>query len=143
MALSHGMPRGLTRAGLGLTLLAAAAGLPRAADPVPTPSAPATVTEVGGKTFKQWLQDLSNEDPSVREEAGSLLSFKLRYVLDRTRTVYPQEVPDEPDGPRYIFTSGDMGRIVLARKTDGPGKGKWLFTAETVDAIPKMMSPIA
>jgi len=74
MALSHGMPRGWTRAGLGLALLAAAAGLLRA-DPVPTPSTPATVTEVGGKTFKQWLQDLSNDDPSVREEAITAITL--------------------------------------------------------------------
>jgi MscS family membrane protein len=82
--------------------------------------------------------DLSDLHPSVRTEAGALLAFKLRYVLDRTRAVYPQEVPDEPDGPRYIFTSGDLGRIVLARKMDGPSKGKWLFTAETVERIEPM-----
>jgi MscS family membrane protein len=82
--------------------------------------------------------DLSDVQPSVRAEAGSLLAFKLRYVLDRTRAVYPQEVPDEPDGPRYVFTSGDLGRIVLARKNEGPAKGKWLFTAETVERIEPM-----
>jgi MscS family membrane protein len=82
--------------------------------------------------------DLGDVHPSVREEAGSVLAFKLRYVIDRIGAVYPQEIPDEPGGPRYIFHSGDSGRIVIARKTEGPSKDKWLFTAETVEQIEPM-----
>jgi MscS family membrane protein len=82
--------------------------------------------------------DLGDVHGSVRDEAGSVLAFKLRYVLDRISAVYPQEIPDEPEGPRYVFHSGDTGRIVIARKTEGPGKGKWLFTAETVERIESM-----
>jgi MscS family membrane protein len=67
-----------------------------------------------------------------------VLAYKLRYVIDRTTPVYPQEIPDEPEGPRYVLHSGDTGRIVIARKTDGPGKDKWLFTAETVERIEPM-----
>src|SRR5207253_9635547 len=65
-------------------------------------------------------------------------AFKLRYVIERTKTVYPQEIPDEPEGPRYVFHSGDTGRIVIARRSDGPAQGKWLFTAETVERIEPM-----
>jgi MscS family membrane protein len=82
--------------------------------------------------------DLGDIRSSIRAEAGSVLAFKLRYVIDRTSAVYPQEIPDEPEGPRYIFHSSDAGRIVLARKTEGPLKGKWLFTAETVEQIEPM-----
>ncbi|MCM8768481.1 MAG: thiamine pyrophosphate-binding protein, partial [Candidatus Omnitrophica bacterium] len=32
----------------------------------------------------------------------------------------------------------DLGRIVIARKADGPDKGSWLFTAETVAIIGRM-----
>src|SRR5262249_34275324 len=40
--------------------------------------------------------------------------------------------------PRFVLHSGDIGRIVIARKTEGPAKGKWLFTAETVERIEPM-----
>jgi MscS family membrane protein len=82
--------------------------------------------------------DVGEIRSSIRAEAGSVLAFKLRYLIDRTSAVYPQEIPDEPDGPRYIFHSSDTGRIVIARKTEGPLKGKWLFTADTVDQIEPM-----
>jgi MscS family membrane protein len=82
--------------------------------------------------------DLGEIPAGIRAEAGAVLAFKLRYVIDRTRAVFPQEIPDEPDGPRYIFHNGDLGRIVLARKMEGPLKGKWLFTAETVEQIEPM-----
>jgi MscS family membrane protein len=82
--------------------------------------------------------DLGEIHPSAREEAGAVLAFKLRYVMDRTSAVFPQEIPDEPEGPRYILHSGDTGRIVIARKTEGPAKGKWLFTEETVEQIEAM-----
>ncbi|HLJ95511.1 MAG TPA: mechanosensitive ion channel domain-containing protein [Gemmataceae bacterium] len=86
--------------------------------------------------------DLSGVNPSARAEAGSVLAFKLRYVIDRTRAVYPQEVPDEPEGPRYLFSSSALGRIVIARKNDGPNAGKWFFTAETVERIEPMFLAI-
>jgi MscS family membrane protein len=82
--------------------------------------------------------DLAAVHPSAQGEAGSTLAFKLRYVIDRIGTVYPQEIPDEPEGPRYVFYSDDTGRIVIARQTHGPQQGKWLFTAETVERIEPM-----
>jgi MscS family membrane protein len=82
--------------------------------------------------------DLGDIPSSAREEAGAVLAFKLRYVIDRMNAVYPQEIPDEPEGPRYILHSEDAGRIVIARKTEGPSKGKWLFTTETVERIEPM-----
>jgi MscS family membrane protein len=82
--------------------------------------------------------DLSALHPRARSRVGPVLAFKLKYLIDRIGRVYPEEVPDEPEGPRYIFHSGDQGRIVIARKTDAPDKGKWLFTAETVEQIEPM-----
>lgn len=82
--------------------------------------------------------DLSHLNSSARGRIGPVLAFKLKYAIDRIGRVYPEEVPDEPEGPRYIFHSGDLGRIVIARKTDGPNKGRWMFTAETVERIEPM-----
>lgn len=82
--------------------------------------------------------DLSRYRPVARDEIGPILAYKLKFVMDRIGRVYIQEVPDAPDGPRYVFYRGDLGRIVIARKTDGPDKGSWLFTAETVEMVGRM-----
>lgn len=82
--------------------------------------------------------DLDKLHPSARGQCGPVLAFKLKYAIDRIGRVYPEEIPDEPEGPRYIFHNGELGRIVIARKTDGPNKGKWLFTAEAVARIEPM-----
>jgi MscS family membrane protein len=79
--------------------------------------------------------DLEKMHASAQAEVGPVLAFKLKYVIDRISRVYIQSVPDEPSGARYVFYRGDLGRIVLARKGDGPNKGHWLFTAETVERI--------
>jgi MscS family membrane protein len=82
--------------------------------------------------------DLGDLHPAARSEVGPVLAFKLKYVIDRISRVYIQAVPDEPAGARYIFYRGDAGRIVIARKTEGPRKGRWLFTSETVERIEPM-----
>ena len=66
--------------------------------------------------------DLSHYRVGTHSEIGPVLAYKLKYVIDRIGRVYIQEVPDTPDGPRYVFYRGDLGRIVLARKSDGPRK---------------------
>src|SRR5262249_38599854 len=82
--------------------------------------------------------DLGDVHPSARDAVGPVLAFKLKYVIDRIGRVYPEEVPDEPEGPRYLYHNDAHGRIVIARKTEGPDKGKWLFTVDTVDRIEPM-----
>jgi MscS family membrane protein len=86
--------------------------------------------------------DLSSFRSGTRDDAGPALAFKLRYVIDRLGRVYIQEVPDYADGPRYVFYRGDLGRIVLARKADGPRKGCWLFTPETVALVEPMFRSV-
>jgi MscS family membrane protein len=82
--------------------------------------------------------DLSSFQQATRNEVGPVLAFKLKFVMDRIGRVYIQEVPDTPDGPRYVFYRGELGRIVIARVADGPRKGSWLFTAETVALVEPM-----
>jgi len=82
--------------------------------------------------------DLEEFHITARKEVGASLAFKLKYVIDRIGRVYVQEIPDEPDGPRYVYYHGDQGRIVIARQAEGARKGLWLFTADTVRQIEPM-----
>ena len=86
--------------------------------------------------------DLSRFRPGTRDEIGPVLAYKLKYIMDRLGRVYIQEVPDSSAGPRYIFYRGDLGRIVLARKSEGPHAGSWLFTTDTVRMIEPMFSAV-
>lgn len=82
--------------------------------------------------------DLDGFPASARADLGPVLARKLKFVIDRIGRVYPQEVPDEAEGPRYVFFRGDLGRIAIGRTADGPRKGLWLFTPETVQRIELM-----
>ncbi len=82
--------------------------------------------------------DMSELNPRAVDELGPILAYKLRYVLDRMGRIYVQEIPDEPDGPRYVVHRTELGRIVLARRTEDPGKGQWLFAPSTVSRIEPM-----
>jgi MscS family membrane protein len=82
--------------------------------------------------------DLGDYFPGAEDEVGTVLAYKLKYVLDRTGRIYIQEVPDDPDGPRYALYRGELGRVVLAKRGSDPRKGAWLFTPETVRRIESM-----
>lgn len=82
--------------------------------------------------------DLNDVHGSARGELGPVLAFKLKYVLDRVGRVYVQEIPEDPEGPRFVAYHGKIGRVVIARRTEDPGKGQWLFTPETVEQIEPM-----
>jgi MscS family membrane protein len=86
--------------------------------------------------------NLAEIHASAREELGPVLAFKLKYVLDRLGRIYVQEVPDNAEGPRYVLYRGELGRIVLDRKADEPGKGQWLFTPDTVGRIEPMFRAV-
>jgi MscS family membrane protein len=86
--------------------------------------------------------DLSEWNNRARIELGPVLAFKLQYVLDRLGRIYVQEIPDQPDGPRYVVHRTELGRIVLVRRTEDPGKGQWLFAASTVSRIEPMFRAV-
>jgi MscS family membrane protein len=87
--------------------------------------------------------DLGAYHTNSRAEIGPVLARKLKYVIDRIGRVYAQEIPDEPDGPRYVFHRSDLGQITLARSTaTGPQQGVWLFTPETVAQIETMFRTV-
>jgi MscS family membrane protein len=86
--------------------------------------------------------NLTELPASAREELGPVLAFKLKYVLDRIGRVYVQEVPDNPQGPRYVLYRGEWGRIAMDRKAEGRGKDQWLFTPDTVGRIDPMFRAV-
>ncbi|HEY1376093.1 MAG TPA: hypothetical protein VGF55_04835, partial [Gemmataceae bacterium] len=59
--------------------------------------------------------DLGEYLPGAQAEIGRVLAYKLKFVLDRTGRVYPQEVSDDPNGPRFSLYRGEVGRIVLGK----------------------------
>ncbi len=86
--------------------------------------------------------DLSGSRSAAQAEIGPVLAYKLKYVIDRIGRVYIQEVPDRPDGPRYVFYRGELGRIVIARKGSGSRAGSWLVNRETVRLIEPMFNAL-
>jgi MscS family membrane protein len=86
--------------------------------------------------------DMSELTTRAQVELGPVLAYKLQYVLDRMGRIYVQEIPDQPDGPRYVVHRTELGRIVLARRTEDPGKGQWLFAPSTVSRIEPMFRSV-
>jgi MscS family membrane protein len=86
--------------------------------------------------------DMSEIHLSARQELGPVLAAKLKYVLDRLGRIYVQEIPANPEGPRFVLYRGEHGRIALERQTNEAGKGHWLFTADTVDRIDPMFHAV-
>ncbi len=82
--------------------------------------------------------DLSELSTRAQEELGPVLAYKLHFILDRLGRIYVQEIPYQPDGPRYVVHRTELGRIVLVRRTEDPGKGQWLFANSTVSRIEPM-----
>jgi MscS family membrane protein len=75
---------------------------------------------------------------SARDELGPVLALKLQYVLERLGRIYVQEIPDVPEGPRYVMYRGELGHIILDRRAEDPGKGQWQFIPETVQQAETM-----
>ncbi len=96
------------------------------------------------RDFAQGARCLNMSDipSSAQDDLGPVLAFKLQYVLDHIGRIYIQEVPDNAEGPRYVVYRGELGRIILDRKTDEPNKGQWLFTPETVQNIESMFRAV-
>jgi MscS family membrane protein len=86
--------------------------------------------------------NLSDIPTSAQDDLGPVLAFKLQYALERIGRIYIQEVPDNAEGPRYVVYRGELGRIILDRKTDEPNKGQWFFTPETVQNIERMFRAV-
>lgn len=87
--------------------------------------------------------DLDGVPQGARDELGSILAYKLKFVLDRIGRVAVEELPSEADGPRYHYYRGPLGRIDLVRRAEAPRQGDWQFSRETVARIESMFWAVA
>lgn len=81
--------------------------------------------------------DLRGVNETVRAKKGQELALQLKQVIDRVRFVVLEDVPDATTGDPYVFHRDAQGRgdVVVARQPDG----RWLFTRETLDALPDLV----
>jgi MscS family membrane protein len=98
----------------------------------------------GRRDFALAARCLNLDDlhTGAQDNLGPVLAVKLQYVLDRIGRVYIQEIPDSPEGPRYILYRGEMGRIILDRRTKDPARGTWQVTPDTVENIEPMFRAV-
>jgi HEAT repeat protein len=83
------------------------------------------VTEVGGKTFKQWTDDLSNPDASIREEAiRALMQFGRESLRAVPRLVERLRDPDASPRVRAAIALG----LLDVPKEDAPKVAQALGT---------------
>jgi MscS family membrane protein len=83
--------------------------------------------------------DLSEVSPLVRKERGPDLAWMLLEVLDKTRAVNLEEVPDHREGPPWVFERYRSGEVRISRTQDG----RWLFDKETIAALPAILEEVA
>ncbi|MET0123058.1 MAG: mechanosensitive ion channel domain-containing protein [Candidatus Thiodiazotropha sp. 6PLUC9] len=83
--------------------------------------------------------DLSSINSLVRKEQGSDLSWMLIEVLDRTRVIELDKIPNNPDGQTYLFHSYENGDIRIARTESGA----WLFDQNTVSQLAAILDEVA
>jgi MscS family membrane protein len=102
------------------------------------------VTALKHKNFKLAAQclDLSELPHGAQEDVAAAMAVKLMFVLDRLGPFFIQEIPAERDGPPFYLYRGELGRIILARRTDDAHKGDWQFTAATVAQIDALFKAV-
>ncbi|MEJ2619067.1 MAG: mechanosensitive ion channel family protein [Candidatus Thiodiazotropha sp.] len=83
--------------------------------------------------------DLSAINALVRKEQGTDLAWMLIEVMDRTRVVKLNKVPNHSDGPTYLFHRYKHGDIRIARTESGA----WLFDQNTIAQLPAIMDEVA
>ena len=59
------------------------------------------------------------------------MARKLAFVMQRCAFPFSQEVPNDPDGYRYVWHSNHRGRILLERVRLPEGQDAWLFSRGT------------
>ena len=83
--------------------------------------------------------DLSELPSEARAVRGRELAVELKDVIDRTRLVDFERIPDAPDGPPFVFLRRTEGEVVIAPI---PDRG-WLFTADTVRSLDALTRALA
>lgn len=82
--------------------------------------------------------DLSRISESLRVRQGRELAVQLKEVLDKTELIDVGTISDDPQGKPYRLRVFDYGQVRIDRDTGG----EWLFTSETVRAIPELLAAL-
>jgi len=83
--------------------------------------------------------NLEEVNPLVRKERGADLAWMLLEVLDRTRLVEPELIPDAKQGDPWLFEQYISGSVEIVRQRDG----RWLFGKRTVSQLPALVEELA
>ena len=95
-------------------------------------------SDAGDLDLAAHCLDLDGVPQAARDELGPILAYKLKFVLDRIGKVAVEELPSEPDGPRYYYHRSTLGRLDLVKRAEEPRRGDWQFSRETVAQIESM-----
>jgi MscS family membrane protein len=135
--------------GLAFLIIAPAASL-AAVDVADTPRAAIngflTAASAGDWVAASHFLDLRRIAPTERERTGAELARQLYAVLDRSTTVDPESLSDQPDGDRSDGLPATQERVATVDTKDGPvslllqrGVGPnagWRVAPATVARIP-------
>lgn len=83
--------------------------------------------------------DLSAINSLVRVERGTDLAWLLLQVIDRTRKVELDSIPDAETGAAWVFARYKNGAIRISRQTSG----RWQFDALSLEALPAISDELA
>lgn len=83
--------------------------------------------------------DMSRVERALRREIGRERVAMLRFIMDRYKIVDLVEVPNDPQGPPYIFLTHSAGRVILEKvKNPDSNIESWKFSAQTVESLPDL-----
>lgn len=86
--------------------------------------------------------DLSELSPQKAKATGMLIAWKLASIIQRKGYLFTQEIPEDPDGPKYIWKADNKGMIAVQRIYKPGGKDAWMFTRETVRSVDAMWEQV-
>ncbi len=79
--------------------------------------------------------DLSDINPLVRREQGINLAWTLLEVIDRTRYVEFDKVPERQTGEPWLFEKYPQGEV----RIHANDQGQWRFDRQTLANLPKIL----
>lgn len=80
--------------------------------------------------------DPTGQDPEAWKVLGLDLAAKLKIVMDKTKVVVHINIPDEPEGEKYVWDTASTGNIVIGRiEEEGDLQGEWRFTPKTLKTL--------
>jgi MscS family membrane protein len=83
--------------------------------------------------------DMSRFEKAVQKDIGQERVAMLKFVIDRYKYVDLVEIPNDTQGPPYVFLQDKAGRIIIERvKLPDSNIEAWKFSAQTVEDLPAL-----